>query len=164
MSPKPEPVGPGQESVWRFPRPAIARPSDRHVRIEHCGVLVADTGTAVRTLETSHPPSWYVPPSDITPDLRKRSERRSFCERKGTAIYSHREVEDMLLREVAWSCPDPTRAFEMLRDHAAFYAGPIDRCEVDDEQLLPQPGGFDGGWITLDLAEPFKGVPGSMEW
>ncbi len=162
--PEPEPVGPGQESVWAYPRPAIAEPSGRHIRIEHRGVLVADTRAAVRTLETSHPPSWYVPPLAVTPGLLRPSPRRSFCEWKGDARYWHLQVGDALLLDVAWSYPDPTRAFAALRDHIAFYAGPLDLCTVDGETVRPQPGGFYGGWITSDLAGPFKGIPGSMTW
>lgn len=164
MRPSPDPVGPGQESVWRYPRPAIADPSDRHIRIEHRGVVVADTRAAIRTLETSHPPSWYLPQDAIAAGLLQPSDRRSFCEWKGEAIYWHVSIGDQLLRDVGWSYPDPTPAFAVLRDHIAFYAGPFDRCTVDGEQVVPQPGGFYGGWITSDLAGPFKGVPGSMGW
>jgi uncharacterized protein (DUF427 family) len=164
MRPKPDPVTPGQESVWRYPRPAVAENSRRRIRIEHRGVLIADTRSAVRTLETSHPPSWYLPLVDLTPGLLRRSERRSFCEWKGQAVYWHLAIGDALLRDVAWSYPEPTPAFAALRDHLAFYAGPLDRCTVDGERVAPQPGDFYGGWITADLAGPFKGVPGSMGW
>lgn len=164
MRPVPDPAGPGQESVWSYPRPAVARRSGRHVRIEHGGATVADTRAAVRTLETSHPPSWYVPPADVAITLLRRSERRSFCEWKGEAVYWHLVVGDAVLRDVAWSYPDPTAAFAILRDHLAFYAGPLDRCTIDGAVVRPQPGGFYGGWITADLAGPFKGVPGSLGW
>lgn len=164
MRPRPDTPSPGQESVWRYPRPAIAEPSDRRIRIEHRGVLVAHTGKAVRTLETSHPPSWYLPPADLTPGLLRRSDRRSFCEWKGEAVYWHLVVGGEVLRDVAWSYPEPNPAFAILRDHIAFYAGPLDRCTVDGEPVVAQPGGFYGGWITADLAGPFKGVPGSMGW
>lgn len=157
-------LAPGQESVWRFPRPAVAEASERWIRIEHRGVLVADTRRAVRTLETSHPPSWYLPPDDLSPGLLRRSERRSFCEWKGYAVYWHLTIGAEVLRDVAWSYPEPTPAFAVLRDHVAFYAGPLDTCTVDGEQVVPQPGGFYGGWITSDLVGPFKGIPGSMGW
>lgn len=160
----PDPVGPGQESVWAYPRPAIAEPCARHVRIEHRGAIVADTRASIRTLETSHPPSYYIPPSDVSPGLLRRSDRRSFCEWKGEAVYHDLVIGGAVLREIAWSYPDPTRAFAMLRDHLAFYAAPLDRCTVDGERAVPQPGGFYGGWITADLAGPFKGVPGSRSW
>jgi uncharacterized protein (DUF427 family) len=157
-------LAPGQESVWRFPRPAVAEASERWIRIEHRGVLVADTRRAVRTLETSHPPSWYLPSDALSPGLLRRSERRSFCEWKGHAVYWHLAIGGEVLRDVAWSYPEPTPAFAVLRDHVAFYAGPLDRCTVDGEQVVPQPGGFYGGWITSDLVGPFKGIPGSMGW
>ncbi|MBW6526348.1 DUF427 domain-containing protein [Sphingomonas sp. RHCKR7] len=164
MRPVRAPVGPGQESVWDYPRPAVAAPSRRHVRVDHRGEVVADTRAAARTLETSHPPSWYLPPADVNLALLRPSARRSFCELKGEAVYWHLAVGDELLRDVAWSYPDPTPGFALLRDHLAFYAAPLDRCTVDGEVVTPQPGGFYGGWITPDVAGPFKGVPGSMGW
>lgn len=164
MRPRPDPAGPGRESVWDYPRPAVAEPSARHLRIEHGGLVVADTRAPVRTLETSHPPSWYVPPDAIAPGLLQPSPRRSLCEWKGEAVYWHLDIGGELLRDVGWSYPDPTRAFAGLRDHVAFYAGPLDRCLIDGEAVTPQPGGFYGGWITRDLAGPFKGVPGSRGW
>ncbi|MEH3106469.1 MAG: DUF427 domain-containing protein [Sphingomonas fennica] len=164
MTPVPEPAGPGRESVWAYPRPAIAEATRRHVLIAHRGVTVADSRAPVRTLETSHPPSWYLPPADVRQDLLRRSDRRSFCEWKGVALYWHLEIDGEVLHDVAWSYPDPTPGFALLRDHLAFYAAPLDRCTIDGEVVRPQPGGFYGGWITADLAGPFKGVPGSAGW
>ena len=164
MRPDPDPVAPGQESVWDYPRPAIAEPTRRHVRIEHRGIVIAETRRPVRTLETSHPPSWYIPPDDVTQRVLRRSDRRSFCEWKGEAIYWHVDLGDTVLRDVAWSYPNPTPAFAALRDHLAFYAAPFDRCTVDGEVVRAQPGVFYGGWITAALAGPFKGGPGSMGW
>ena len=163
MRPRPDPVGPGQTSVWTYPRPAIAEASAAHVRIEHLGRTIADTHASVRTLETSHPPSYYIPPDAIAPVLRSAGGG-SFCEWKGAALYWDVVIGDVVLPRVGWSYPDPTRAFAMLRDHVAFYARPFDRCSVDGETVVPQPGNFYGGWITADLAGPFKGVPGSMGW
>jgi uncharacterized protein (DUF427 family) len=164
MRPKPDPVATGQESVWRYPRPAIAEASDRRIRIVHAGIVVADTRAAVRIIETSHPPSWYIPPMAIGPGLLRPSSRRSFCEWKGEARYWHFDVGGHTFRDVGWSYANPTPAFAILRDYLAFYAAPFDSCTVDGEQVRPQPGGFYGGWITSDLAGPFKGVPGSMGW
>ena len=164
MRPRPDPAGPGQESVWAFPRPAIAELNRARVRIEHCGQIVADTRAAVRTLETSHPPSYYIPPADIAPGVLRRAEGSSFCEWKGVAAYSDIVVAGLVLPRVGWSYADPTPAFAALRDHVAFYAGPFDRCSVDGEVAIPQPGGFYGGWITSRVVGPFKGVPDSLRW
>lgn len=161
---RPDPVGPGQESVWNYPRPPVARPIAAHVRIEHRGLVVADTRAAIQTLETSHPPTYYIPPADIAPGMLRRAAGSSFCEWKGTASYWDVIVGDLVLARAAWSYADPAPAFAALRDHLAFYAAPFDRCSVDGEAVIPQPGGFYGGWITSRVAGPFKGVPGSQGW
>jgi len=162
--PVPDPPGPGQESVWAYPRPAIAEPSDRHLRIVHRGIVVADTRRAIRTLETSHPPTWYFPPDAIDPALLRPGSGQSLCEWKGQARYHDIVIGDERLAGVGWSYPAPTPAFAALRDHIAFYAAPFDACYVDGERVVPQPGGFYGGWITSALAGPFKGIAGSRFW
>jgi uncharacterized protein (DUF427 family) len=164
MRPAPNPVAPGQESAWSFPRPAIAQPCSAPIVIEHAGRSIADTRTAVRTIETSHPPSYYIPPGDIAPDLLRKAEGSSFCEWKGAAVYWDVVVGDIVLPRAGWSYPSPTAGFVLLRDHVAFYAGPFDRCTVDGEQVTPQAGGFYGGWITSGIAGPFKGGPGTSGW
>jgi len=160
----PDPVRPGQESVWAFPRPAIAQPSARHLRIEHLGHVVADTRHAVRTVETSHPPTYYFPRDAIEATIVPSRRPGSFCEWKGSAVYFDIVVAGTTLHEVAWSYPAPTAAFAAITDHLAFYASPFDGCFVDGERVRPQVGGFYGGWITSDLAGPFKGGPGSQFW
>ena len=164
MRPSPDPTLPGQESVWTYPRPAIAKPTKAHILIEHRGVTIADTRRAVRTLETSHPPSYYIPLEDIAVTLLKPASGGSYCEWKGSARYWDVLVEGGVLPRVGWSYRSPTPAFASIRDHIAFYAAPFDRCSVDGDIVVPQPGGFYGGWITLNLTGPFKGVPGSMGW
>ncbi|MFZ4688882.1 MAG: DUF427 domain-containing protein [Polymorphobacter sp.] len=165
MMPSPDPVGPGQESVWDYPRPPRLAASAKRVRIVHRGVVVADTVRALRTLETSHPPTWYLPPADINMTLLSDSAQRgSFCEWKGVARYWDVTVGDARLPGIGWSYPQPTPGFAALRDHIAFYAAPFDAVTVAGERVRPQPGGFYGGWITSDLAGPFKGVPGSQFW
>ena len=57
--------GPGQESVWDYPRPPRVEASRRHIRVAFAGAVVADTNRALRVLETSHPPVYYIPPEDI---------------------------------------------------------------------------------------------------
>ncbi len=164
MRPDRDPVSPGQVSVWDFPRPAVAEPVTVHVVIEHRGVIVADTRRSVRTIETSHPPSYYIPTDDIAPGILRRVGGGSFCEWKGHATYWDVVIDGVALPSVGWSYPAPTRSFECLRDHVAFYAAPFDRCSINGKTVIPQPGGFYGGWITADLAGPFKGGPGSMGW
>jgi uncharacterized protein (DUF427 family) len=164
MTARPDPPAAGQESVWSYPRPAIAEPSSRRILIVHQGIVIADTGASIRTLETSHPPSYYIPLSDIMPGLLQPSDRQSFCEWKGDAAYFDLVVGDVRLRDVGWSYPDPSPDFHLLRGYVAFYAAALDGCFVDGERVTPQPGGFYGGWITSHVVGPFKGVPGSRFW
>ena len=164
MRPHPDTAGPGQESVWAFPRPAIAQRTDARIQIEHRGQIIADTRAAIRTLETSHPPSYYIPRNDIAPCVLRLAEGSSFCEWKGAATYWDVSVDDVVLSRIGWSYANPSPAFAALRDHVAFYAGPFDRCSVDGETVTPQPGDFYGGWITSRMAGPFKGIPGSRGW
>lgn len=164
MTPRPDPVAPGQQSVWSFPRPAIAEPCASRIMIEHRGVIVADTRASIRTLETSHPPSYYIPRDDIAPGVLRAAAGGSFCEWKGVATYWDVVIGEVVLPRIGWSYAKPSPAFASLRDHVAFYAGPFERCSVDGETVTAQPGGFYGGWITSAVAGPFKGIPGSMRW
>ena len=162
--PTPDIPLPGQESVWNFPRPAIAERTSSHIKIIHQGVTIAETRAAVRTLETSHPPSFYIPRADVAMALLSPSMQSSVCEWKGNATYFNVSVGPDHFNTVAWSYPNPTQPFLVLQNHIAFYAAPFDDCYVDGEKVVPQPGGFYGGWITSKYAGPFKGVPGSRFW
>ncbi len=164
MRPRPDPVGAGQESVWSYPRPPVAEPSAAHIMIHHRGRVIADTRASIRTLETSHPPSYYIPPDDIMPGVLRRGRGSSFCEWKGMATYWDIVIDGAVIPGAGWSYPEPTARFAALRDHIAFYAAAFERCSVDGETVIPQPGGFYGGWITGAVAGPFKGVPGSLGW
>ncbi len=162
--PQPDPVGENQESVWDYPRPAIAEPTIRRIAIVHRGVTLADTTAAFRTLETSHPPTYYLPQADIAMEHFSPNPRRSLCEWKGQANYWDITIGDQRLEAAAWSYPSPTPAFETIAGYLAFYPDFFDQCLVDGEQITPQPGGFYGGWISQYEAGPFKGIPGSRFW
>ncbi len=154
------------ESVWDYPRPPRVEPTDEHVVVEHAGHRVLDTRRALRVLETSHPPTYYVPRSDIADGVLEpaRSARRSICEFKGEAHYWDLTVGDRRVPDVAWSYPRPSPGYRVLVDHVAFYPGRVDRCLVDDEVVAAQPGDFYGGWITSRVRGPFKGGPGTAGW
>lgn len=164
MRPKPDPIHAGQESVWQFPRPAVAQPTWVHIVIEHRGRRIADSCRTVRTLETSHPPSYYIPREDIAPGVLRRADGSSFCEWKGAAAYWDVVVDGVVLERVGWSYATPTPSFAILKDHVAFYPRPFDRCLIDGQVVTPQEGLFYGGWITDRFAGPFKGGLGSAGW
>ena len=156
--------GPGQESVWDYPRPPRVEEVSRHIQVVFNGVTIADTHHAKRILETSHPPVYYIPPTDVRLEYLREEPGSSFCEWKGRACYYTVAVGARRAPRAAWSYPDPVRRYASIKDHLAFYAGPMDACTVDGEQVEPQPGGFYGGWITPDVVGPFKGGPGTMGW
>ena len=157
-------MGDGQESVWDYPRPAIAERTGRHIVIRHRGVTLVDTHDAWRTLETSHPPTYYIPQSDIAMAHLTPNPRRSLCEWKGQARYWDVEIGGEQLGTVGWSYPDPTPSFAGIAGHIAFYAQPFDEVLVDGEQVVPQPGDFYGGWVTPNLDGIVKGGPGTEGW
>ena len=154
-----------QESVWKYPRPPKVEPTTKRIRVEFAGELVADTLHAVRVLETSHPPVYYIPRADVREDLLIPSARRTFCEFKGRPPTGRCVWAIELSAEAAWSYDSPLRLnFEAIRGHLAFYAGRVDACYVGEERVQAQPGEFYGGWVTSDIIGPFKGRPGSETW
>ena len=171
MRPTPIRPGPGQESVWDFPRPAIVQPSDRHVVVTFGGAVLADTRRAWRALETSHPPTWYMPPDDMRMEwLVPLPGVGSVCEWKGPATYfdivvpASGGIAGKTARRAAWAYPRPTPAFAAIAGYVAVYPALMDRCTVDGAIAQPQEGGFYGGWITPDVVGPFKGGAGSSGW
>jgi uncharacterized protein (DUF427 family) len=148
-----------RESVWDYPRPPRLERSDRHIRVLFAGEVVADTRRALRVLETSHPPTYYIPLEDVREELLRPGERRSVCEWKGQARYFDLAVRNRRTADAAWSYPNPTPNFLPLKNYIAFYPGRTDGCYVDSEKVKPQPGSFYGGWITADTQGPFKGEP-----
>jgi uncharacterized protein (DUF427 family) len=127
-------------------------------------MTIADTTRGYRVLETSHPPNYYFPPADVAPGVLEPATGNSFCEWKGRAHYFTVRGGDRVEVDAAWAYATPSSAFEPIRDYVAFYAAPMDECSVDGERVIPQPGGFYGGWITSTVAGPFKGGPGSRGW
>ncbi len=153
------------ERVWNYPRPPAVVPCRQRVRVELGGELIADSANALRVLETSHPPTIYVPPGDVDGELLTVSrERSTWCEFKGIARYLDATVGRRVVRAVGWSYAAPAPGYEELRDHVAFYPGRVDAAWMGDERVDGQVSDFYGGWITADLIGPFKGPPGTLAW
>ena len=161
---RPDPVGEGQESVWEYPRPPALVRSDRLVVIRRGDTVIAATRRALRVLETSHPPTWYVPREDVAAGLLRRSSAAaSVCEWKGAATYWDVVLPDGVVPAALWSYESPTERFAALSGAVTGYPARLE-CLVDGERARPQEGGFYGGWITDDVAGPFKGGPGTWGW
>jgi uncharacterized protein (DUF427 family) len=153
------------ESVWDYPRPPIVVPSSERVVIELNGEIVADTRQSLRVLETSHPPVYYIPREGIAPGLLRPVPGTTWCEFKGSASYFDVACQNgRVVPRAAWHFSQPTAGYEVLVGHVAFYPGRMDRCAVDDETVVAQPGDFYGGWITSKVTGPFKGAPGTSSW
>jgi uncharacterized protein (DUF427 family) len=156
--------GPGQESVWDYPRPPRVERVERHVRVEFGGTLVAETAWAYRVLETASPPTYYLPPDSVRLAYLEPSSRTTMCEWKGQSRYWTVRVGERVARNAAWSYPQPWPGYEEIRGCIAFYAGRMGVCTVDGHRVVPQPGEFYGGWITPEIVGPFKGEPGTEGW
>ncbi|NJK40764.1 MAG: DUF427 domain-containing protein [Acaryochloridaceae cyanobacterium SU_2_1] len=156
--------GPGQESVWDYPRPPRLEDSQRHLQILFNGVIIADTHQAKRVLETSHPPVYYIPPTDVELQYLQLMARSTFCEWKGIASYYSLTVGERTEEGVAWFYAHPSAEFASLQDYIAFYPSRMDSCSLDGERVQAQPGDFYGGWITPEIVGPFKGGLGTWGW
>jgi uncharacterized protein (DUF427 family) len=156
--------GPGQESVWDYPRPPRVEETAQHVRVVFNGEVIADTRRSRRVLETSHPPVYYIPPQDIRMEYLIETGRRTWCEWKGQASYYSLSVKGRRLENAAWFYSNPAPGYEAIQGHVAFYPGRMDACYVDGERVRAQPGDFYGGWITRDIVGPFKGRAGTVGW
>ena len=155
---------PGQESVWDYPRPPRVETSPELVEITLGGVVVARSRAALRVLETSHPPTYYLPHADFAAGALVPVEGSSHCEWKGAAAYLDVVGGDRVAARAGWTYPTPSRGFEALRDHVAVMPAAMDRCTVDGQTVQAQQGGFYGGWITPRVVGPFKGGPGTHGW
>lgn len=163
--PQPVTPGPGQESVWGYPRPPVVEASTELVEVEFGGVLICSTRKAFRVLETSHPPTYYLPVDAMLAGvLSPGASAASVCEWKGVASYLTFRLGDCVEHDVAWTYPKPTGRFAALVGYLALYPGRMDQCRVDGEIVQPQEGGFYGGWITSRIVGPFKGAPGTWAW
>jgi uncharacterized protein (DUF427 family) len=161
-------AGPGQESVWDFPRPPRVEQEARRVRVLLAGRTIADSTRALRIVETAGAPCYYLPPADCEPGAIATGQEWTVCEWKGVAFACEVRAGEARVEGGAWTYPDPLTdlgmGYERVAGHFAFYASRMDACFLGDEQVRPQPGGFYGGWVDARLVGPIKGEPGSGNW
>jgi len=162
--PTPDDLRPGQESVWDYPRPPRLEEFAGSITVELGGRTIASTPQAWRVLETSHPPTYYLPGAAFADRVLRRADGASWCEWKGQATYYDLVAAARIAPQAAWTYLRPGPDFAPLAGAIAVMAAAVDRCTVNGEEVTPQPGGFYGGWITSWIAGPFKGIPGSQGW
>lgn len=152
------------EYVWDYPRPPRLEPEARRLAVQFGGQLIAETYSGFRVLETSAPPTYYFPPNDVDRSVLAENNAQSFCEFKGNANYWDITVAGETIRAAAWCYADPNPDYAPIRDYLAFYPGRVEACTVGSYTVRAQLGDFYGGWITPDLAGPFKGAVGTVNW
>ncbi|WRT68024.1 uncharacterized protein IL334_004999 [Kwoniella shivajii] len=168
-----------EEDVWKYPRPPALQRTPNRLRVVWTSTqgeetIIADTTEGYRVLETSHPPTYYLPPSSIKVPIQKTS-RQTYCEWKGKASYHTIRLSpnSASIENRIWSYPQPTATFSPIKDHFSFYAstgtnernaGGKWRCYVDEEEVGVQEGDFYGGWITSNIKGKMKGGPGTWGW
>lgn len=157
--------GPGQESVWDYPRPPRLVPDAREVVVRVGEVEIVRTLRALRMLETASPPTFYLPFSDARIDLLIEAPHMgsSHCEWKGSARYWSILCGDEKLEGVAWSYPSPKAPYEAIAGRLCVYPGRV-ACFVGGERVRAQDGGFYGGWVTGEIVGPWKGATGTSVW
>jgi uncharacterized protein (DUF427 family) len=158
------PPASGQESVWDYPRPPAVVPSRSRVRVVHAGLTIADSLATIRVLETSQPPAYYIPRTDVALEYIAPGRGRSYCEWKGAARYWSIVADDATVIDAAWSYERPNPPYAAIAGCLAFYAQRVDECWVDDDRVVANPGDFYGGWITPNVVGPFKGGAGTQGW
>lgn len=164
MSSQRQEPGPGQESVWDYPRPPRIEECSRHIEVVFNGMMIADTRRAKRVVETSHPPVYYIPLEDVQAEFFVPSSHHTWCEWKGEACYYVLRVNDRESQNAAWYYPDPKPGYEALRGHVAFYGSRVDACYLDGEHVQPQDSQLYGGWITHDVVGPFGAGQDNSGW
>lgn len=106
------------------------------VSLVHAWQVVADTTGAYRVLETSHPPTYYLPPKDVDMQQLKPSGGSSYCEWKGSASYYDAPGKP----QIAWYYAKPTSSFEPIANYICFYPSKVDKATVGGETVTAQPG------------------------
>lgn len=153
-----------KESVWDYPRPPRVESVSSHILVVHNGVTIVSTNSAVRVLETSHPPTYYLPMADFIGGVLIPVTGNTVCEFKGTASYFDLVIGDERIDRAAWTYENPSAGYAALAGKVALYASRVDLCQVGDATVIPQEGDFYGGWITSNIEGPFKGAPGTLGW
>ncbi|WP_428482927.1 DUF427 domain-containing protein [Pyruvatibacter mobilis] len=163
-----EPAGPGDESVWDYPRPPELRPAPDRARVVHGGCEVAASDRALRMVETAGAPVYLFPPDDVRMDLLQANDHVTACEWKGAAVHFDLVMPDLRVRDAAFAYPDPLddlgQGYGRIAGWIASYPSRVDACFVGDEQVRPQPGGYYAGWVTDAIKGPIKGDPGTEGW
>ena len=101
-------------------------PSERHVRVEIAGQLVAESRRAHALFESPLPTRWYLPAEDVRWELLEPFDTVTMCPYKGTARYWSVRAGGQLHRDVVWSYPDPVPECPRIAGLICFYNEKVD--------------------------------------
>lgn len=155
---------PGQESVWDYPRPPRIEAFKGSLKIVLNESVICQSNIGYRILETSHPPTYYIPMENFLPGTLVKVAGSSYCEFKGVAQYFDIRSGDQIQKKAAWYYSNPNDNYADLKNHVCVYASKMDECYVNEEKVQAQEGDFYGGWITSKIVGPFKGGEGTWGW
>jgi uncharacterized protein (DUF427 family) len=96
--------------------------SDRNIRIESGGRVLAESSHAVLLFETLLPVRFYLPRDDVSVELID-SETVTYCAYKGRASYFSLPQGPS---DVAWTYREPLHDAEPVRDRVAFFDERVD--------------------------------------
>ncbi|MEM7741901.1 MAG: DUF427 domain-containing protein, partial [Pseudomonadota bacterium] len=136
-----EQPGPGQESVWDYPRPPDVRAVSTILKVVFAGEVVAETNRGLKVCETAGAPVYHFPPDDVRREFLRPVPGTTFCEWKGEAAYFDLVVGDRSSAQAAYTYPDPIddlgHGYDRIAGAIVFYAGRVDEAWVGDERATP---------------------------
>jgi len=118
------------EPVYVHPRDPYKRvdilASSRHVVVSVDGVPVAESRQPRILFETSLPPRYYLPLTDVRMDLLRPSPRQTRCPYKGTATYWHLALGDTVYEDLVWTYRTPVAESQKIAGLVCFYNERVD--------------------------------------
>ncbi len=113
--------------------------SSRHIRVEVDGVVLAESSQPRMLFETSLPPRYYLPMSDVRLDLLQPSETVTGCAYKGFAHHWTVVLDDgRELRDLAWTYWTPLPEATKIAGLVCFYDEKVDVFVDGEMQSRPR--------------------------
>jgi uncharacterized protein (DUF427 family) len=130
------------EQVFVHPRSPYVRVdavrSDRPVRVELSGLVLAEAASSVIVFETGLPPRYYLDRTALRLEHLEPSGTTTSCPYKGnTSQYWSVRLGDAVHADLAWSYAFPTRQLLPIAGLVAFFNEKVDL--VVDGTELPRP-------------------------
>jgi uncharacterized protein (DUF427 family) len=106
--------------------PITIEPSTDHVVVRAGGAVVADSNSALVLRESTYPPVYYLPLSDVDSAVLVDSATQTYCPYKGDASYYSVTGPDGEIADAIWTYREPFPAVAEIAGHVAFYPDRVD--------------------------------------